>query len=150
MAKPLTWTNKSLAHQWMVAIKNKTLGNRENCDLCTLLQEYLTNSKHISFQLVEHKLKHLTFWSKHISSRAGPWHRWESVLVLAREKNSSRAWLSTFSPSAEESRSLATKPVDKRFLFCSYESTHPGNTEEPALEENPCFVVAWRPSQNYL
>ena len=66
---------------------------------------------------MQHKLKHLTFWSKHISSRTGPWHRWECCLVSASGKNWPRAWLSTFSPSAGKNRSLATKPGDEHFPF---------------------------------
>ena len=59
-------------------------------------QYYLTHREYISFQPVQHKLKHLTFWSKRISSRTEPWHRWKSGLVSARKKNWLKAWLSTF------------------------------------------------------
>ena len=45
---------------------------------------------------MRYKLKHLTFSSKHSSSRTGHWHHWESGLISATMKNWLRSWLSIF------------------------------------------------------
>ena len=83
----------------------------------------------ISFQPVQHNLKHLTFWSKHISNRTGPWHGWE------KREELTEGLVVHFSPFAVQNWPLATSLVINASFSVRVWKRTSRKTEEPAFEE---------------